>query len=126
MLALVPGLPCCCARCNYVGVFRPYLPYRACVIKKHGLFHETRGRPGTEATYIHVVLSIQLVSNIIHVSVLYNLLTIIPHSLCKSGTCAGFQVPYVKAKHAKLDGVVLYGDVHLSTNIQSVNRTCEN
>ena len=28
--------------------------------------------------------------------------------------------------HAKLDGVVLYGDVHPSTVIHLVNRTCEN
>ena len=34
-------------------------------------------------------------------------------------------MPNLRGKYAKLDDVVLYGDVHPSTVIHLVNRTCE-
>ena len=47
--------------------------------------------------------------------------------MCAYRTCAGLMVPsYLHGKIAKLGVVVLFVDTHPSTNIQSVNRTCEN
>ena len=37
-----------------------------------------------------------------------------------------FQVPNLRGVYAKLDSVVLYGDIHPITLIRLVNRICEN
>ena len=50
-------------------------------------------------------------------------------SLLKTGdhrTSAGFRVPCLHGKLAKLGGIVPYGYIHPSTSIQSVNHTGEN